>query len=86
MEVVLAVFLKLMWKDVPSAVCSIFFEKLGQPSRRSLKLLASLVHCMKMNNSSDFSIPSSIQMECMDAYFNEGFKQVRLLVFYPSNR
>ena len=76
-EIVLAVFLKLMWRNAPSAVCSMFFEKLGQPSRRSLKLLASLVQCMKMNNSTDFSIPSSMQKECMDAYFNEGFKQVR---------
>lgn len=79
-EVVLAVFLKLMWKDAPSAVCSMLFEKLGQPSRRSLKLLASLVQCMKMNNSADFAIPSSIQAECMEAYFNEGFKQVRPLL------
>lgn len=77
-EVVLAVFLKMMWKDSPSAVCSMFFEKIGQPTRRSLKLLASLVHCMKVNNSPDFSLPSSIHQQCTDAYFQDGFKQVLL--------
>ena len=74
----LASLIKLMWKDNPTEMCTVFFQKLGDPSCRSVKLLEALVRCMKDNNSPDFSISTDTHRYCLNAYYHNGFKQVHV--------
>lgn len=74
----LASLIKLMWKDNPTEMCTVFFQKLGDPSWRSVKLLEALVRCMKDNNSPDFSISTDTHKYCLNAYYHNGFKQVHV--------
>lgn len=57
-------------------MCQNFFGMLATPSWRILKLLESLLHCMKFNETVLYPISTKTHEECKQAFFCSGFKQV----------
>ena len=75
-ELVLCFFLKQMWISHASDLSVLFFQRLGSSSWRSMKLLEAFIQCMKCNNASDFSLSTDMHKASLNAYYNNGFKQV----------
>ena len=69
-ELVLCFFLKQMWISHASDLSVLFFQRLGSPSWRSMKLLEAFI------NASDFSLSTDMHKASLNAYYNNGFKQV----------
>ena len=83
-ELVLCFDLKQHWITDPSGLSAAFFQRLGTPTWRSMKLLEAFLQCMKSNNASDFSLPTETHNAALSAFYNNGLKQVvSVHAFYP---
>ncbi|KAM7454095.1 hypothetical protein BLSTO_05149 [Blastocystis sp. subtype 1] len=74
-ELVLCFYLKQLWIADPSGLSAPFFQRLGTPTWRSMKLLEAFLQCMKSNNASDFSLPTETHNAALSAFYNNGLKQ-----------
>lgn len=80
----LCFYLKQLWITDPSGLSSAFFQRLGTPTWRSMKLLEAFLQCMKSNNASDFSLPTETHNAALSAFYNNGLKQVvSVHAFHP---
>ena len=72
----LCFYLKQLWITDSSRLSAAFFQRLGSPTWRSMKLLEAFLQCLKSNNASDFSLPTETHNAALNAFYNDGLKQV----------
>lgn len=75
-ELVLCFYLKQLWITDSPRLSATFFQRLDAPTWRSMKLLEAFLQCMKSNNASDFSLPTETHTAALNAFYNNGLKQV----------